>query len=333
MALSAQPVNGWKRWKGWIGFVLGVGLLVAAGMTIASSPGSFDDLLTSLRDAPMWAVVTIIVAPVVSWVLVGSCLRMLLLRHGRVGHIEMLMLVGSAWLLNHLPMRPGLVGRLGYHKVVNNIRIRDAVEATLWSVGFNALSNAMIIALCFVVPDGTSATRLIMVLVAPAAVIGLLGIAAGTRSRPAGLLLGGLSMRYADTLVWLVRYAAVFAAIGIEMTPVQIAMVTAVSQFAQLIPLTGGGVGFREWGVGLAAKQSGQLMQAAIGADLINRIIETIWVIPIGFYSTWWVARSFQRHAGDQEAIEASSPKDQPIRHRHNEHESGDSAEQDPPEG
>ncbi|MBL4591239.1 MAG: hypothetical protein JKY96_04700, partial [Phycisphaerales bacterium] len=53
--------------------------------------------------------------------------------------------------------------------------------------------------------------------------------------------------------------------------------------------------GFREWGVGLAAKKSGYAMQAGIGADLINRIVETIWVIPIGFSSSWWVARRFER--------------------------------------
>ena len=296
----------WKRWKGWIGFALGLTLLVAAEVVIASSPGMIDELWTKLRNAPAWTVVVLAVSPVLSWVLVGLCLRVLLLRHGVVGRFEMLMLVGSAWLLNHLPMRPGLIGRVGYHKAVNNIRVRDAVEATVWSLVFGALANVMVLSITLLLPADLNAWGLSAALLSP---IPLLVVASLLlRSRNASLLLIGLMYRYADLLVWLVRYAVVFIALGIDASPVRIALVTAVSQLAQLVPITGGGLGFREWGVGLAARQGGHAMQAAMSADLINRAIETLWVLPIGLFSTWWVARRVRTEFGSLSRTQDASP-------------------------
>jgi len=296
-APPASPrIQQWKRWKGWIGFLLGITLLVAAAVVITSSPGMIDELWVKLRGAPAWTVVVLIASPVVSWVLVGLCLRVLLLRFGTVGRCEMLMLVGSAWLLNHLPMRPGLIGRVGYHKTINNIRVRDAIEATIWSLVFGAIANVMVLSITLLVPEGLSTFTLASALLTPIPLLVLASVLIRARSRNASLLLLGLMYRYADLLIWLVRYAVVFIAIGIEASPVRIAMITAVSQLAQLIPITGGGLGFREWGVGIAARQGGHAMQAAMSADLINRAIETLWVLPIGLFSTWWVARRVRSH-------------------------------------
>jgi hypothetical protein len=292
-----SATRSWRSWKGWIGFILGLGLLIAAAVVLSASPGMIDQLWTNLRHAPYWAIAVIISGPFLSWILVGMCLHMLLRRHGSVGRFEMLMLVGSAWLLNHLPMRPGLIGRVGYHKLVNNIRVRDAVEATVWSLVFSVLSNGLIVGLVLLVPKDMSTAGQVGVLCGPAAVVGATGMVVGVFSTNSGRLIGAFAMRYGDVLIWLLRYGAVFAALGLDASAVQIAMIAAVSQFAQLIPITGGGLGFREWGVGITARQGGHAMEAAIGADLINRAVETLWVLPIGFYSTWWVARSLRRHS------------------------------------
>ena len=298
-----------KAWKNWIGFAIGILLLLAAVVVLVNSPGMIERIWTQLRGAPPWTIVVLIIAPVVSWVLVGLCLRTLLLRHGTVGRVEMLMLVGSAWLLNHLPMRPGLIGRVGYHKAINNIRVRDAVEATVWSLVFGAMANALVIAITLLVPADLPVLQLAGVLLTPIVLLVIASVPARPRSRGVSLLLLGFAYRYADLLIWLVRYAVVFIALGIELSPVQIAMITAVSQFTQLIPITGGGLGFREWGVGLTARQGGHAtMQAAIGADLINRAIETLWVLPIGFYSTWWVARRVRTHRASISRTPGGSP-------------------------
>ncbi|MGV6814926.1 MAG: hypothetical protein ACWA5W_07965, partial [Phycisphaerales bacterium] len=117
-----------------IGFVIGLVLLAGAAAYLISAPDQMHEFLEQLKHAPLWAVVVVIVGPIVNWVCVGLCLHALVRRHGKIGRGEMLALVGSAWLLNHLPMRPGLVGRIGYHAKINSIRVRDSIEASIWSV-------------------------------------------------------------------------------------------------------------------------------------------------------------------------------------------------------
>lgn len=289
------------RWVGWAGFIVGVLLLGGAAAMVFSDPNRFADLFERLRGAPLWAVVFLFASPLLNWLLVSACLWMLLRRHGRVGLGEMNALVGSAWLLNHLPMRPGLIGRVGYHKIVNGIRVRDAVESTLWSLGLAGVAGGMALSLAMLVPEGSGAAAMAVVLGGPVAVLGL--TAAGVRavaSGSAGMaraawMLGALAVRYADMAVWAARYAVVFWVMGAELTPVQIVMVTAVSQFAQLVPIAGGGMGLREWLVGLTAGSLAQAFDAALAGDLVNRAAETLLVVPVGLICGAVVARRVAR--------------------------------------
>ncbi len=278
-----------------IGFLIGLVLLAGAAAYLISDPEQLNEFASNIRHAPGWAVAIVLVGPVVNWVFVGLCLHALVRRHGVIGPGEMLALVGSAWLLNHLPMRPGLVGRIGYHAKVNNIRVRDSIEASVWSMIHGGIANAMAIGLVLMVPTDLSLGMLVMVLMIPIGVFAIAAGIGGLKSANLGYLILGLVFRSADVLVWMVRYAAAFAMLGITITPVQIALITAASQIAQVIPITGGGFGFREWGVGFAAKfpSSGAAitMRTAIGADVINRIAETIIVIPLGLICTGIVAR------------------------------------------
>lgn len=289
------------RWVGWAGFVLGVLLLGGAAAVVFSDPARFAALFERLRGAPAWAVVFLLVSPLLNWLLVSACLWMLLRRHGRVGLGEMNALVGSAWLLNHLPMRPGLIGRVGYHKIVNGIRVRDAVESTLWSLGLAGVSGAMGLSLAFLVPDGSGVAAMGLVLAGPVVVLGLAATGARAVGRGssgmvrAAWMLGALAVRYADMAVWAARYAVVFWVMGAELTPVQIVMVTAVSQFAQLVPIAGGGMGLREWLVGLTAGSLAQAFDAALAGDLVNRAAETLLVVPVGLICGAVVARRLAR--------------------------------------
>lgn len=291
------------RWVGWVGFILGVLLLGGAAAVVFSDPSRFADLFERLRGAPAWAVVFLFASPLLNWLLVSACLWMLLRRHGRVGLGEMNALVGSAWLLNHLPMRPGLIGRVGYHKIVNGIRVRDAVESTLWSLGLAGIAGAMGLSLAFLLPSGSGTGAMAVVLGGPVAVLSGLAIGArfvggaggsGGMARAAWML-GALATRYADMAVWAARYAVVFWVMGAELTPVQIVMVTAVSQFAQLVPIAGGGMGLREWLVGLTAGSLAQAFDAALAGDLVNRAAETLLVVPVGLISGAVVARRLAR--------------------------------------
>jgi uncharacterized membrane protein YbhN (UPF0104 family) len=285
--------------KSKIGFAVGLVLLVGAAIYLVSDPQTLHDFSVNIRNAPFWASVVVLVGPVLNWALVGLSLHALVRRHGEVGKREMLTLVGSAWLLNHLPMRPGLVGRIGYHKKVNGIRVRDSLEASIWSVVHAAIANAIALGVVLLLPSDMGLLKLVGVLCMPLVVFIMIALVGFIFNPRAGYLVMGLVYRQADLMVWMVRYAAAFAMLGVVITPVQIVLITAASQIAQLIPITGGGIGFREWGVGIAARMTaGGLitMRTAVGADLINRAAETIIVIPLGLICTAMVAKRFASH-------------------------------------
>ncbi|MEM9372367.1 MAG: hypothetical protein AAGA55_01870 [Planctomycetota bacterium] len=300
------------RWAAWAGFMLGLALLAGAvWLVLARDPEALSDVWSRLRAAPFWAAAVIVLGPLVNWIIVSGCLWMLLVRHGRVGWGEMNALVGSAWLLNHLPMRPGLIGRVGYHKIVNGIRVRDAIESTVWSLVLAALAGVMALALAFAVAPEHGVGQVGLVLAGPVLVLAAIGMCVRVAGRTgSALLLGALAARYADLAVWAARYAVVFWLMGLEIAPVQIIVITGVSQVAQLIPIAGGGLGVREWMVAFAAgwfadtslpaDHAGmrEVFDAALSADLINRAAETLIVIPVGLIGSWVVARNLRRLRG-----------------------------------
>lgn len=301
-----------------IGFVLGVALLCAAAVYLITDPSAIRNLGSNIRHAPLWASVLVVFGPILNWIFVSQCLWALNRRHGLVGRGEMLALTGSAWLLNHLPMRPGLVGRIGYHAKVNGIRIRDSVEASIWSMVHAAIANVIGFGIALLAGSEISVGRLVLLLMLPLAAILLLAVLAETKSDQLGLMMRALLWRYADLLVWMLRYAAAFEMLGVQTTPIQIALVTAVSQIAQIIPITGGGIGFREWGVGLTATMTPGFtqidMRTAVGADVMNRIAETIIVVPLGLVCTAIVSRRFRAHMSKNSA-ETESAEHQPAGH------------------
>lgn len=312
------------------GFVTGLVLLCAAAVYVLADPSQIGAFAQQVRHAPLWAAALVILGPILNLVFVSQCLWALNRRHGEIARTEMLALVGSAWLLNHLPMRPGLVGRIGYHAKVNKIRVRDSVEASIWSVVHAAIANAVALGLAVLLDPQIGIGQLTLVMLIPVGMLILLCVLAETKSDQLGLMMRGLMWRYADLLVWMLRYAAAFAILGVQITPVQIALITAVSQIAQIIPITGGGLGFREWGVGLTAtltKGTQEIaMRTAVGADVINRIAETIIVIPVGLICTGIVARRFKAATGEQQP----SAEDQPVGHAQQQDEAGQAREQDP---
>jgi uncharacterized membrane protein YbhN (UPF0104 family) len=314
-----------------VGFWVGVALLCAAAVYVIADPSALREFAGRIRHAPAWAAALVVFGPLLNWIFVSQCLWALNRRHGQIERREMLALVGSAWLLNHLPMRPGLVGRIGYHAKVNNIRVRDSVEASVWSMVHAGIANAIGLGLAMLVSPQIGIGQLTLILSTPIGALIVLSVLAETKSDQLGLLMRGLLWRYADLLVWMLRYAAAFAMLGVEITPVQIALITAVSQIAQIIPITGGGLGFREWGVGLAATMTAGAasitMRVAVGADVINRIAETIIVIPLGLVCTGIVTRRFKA-AMSRRVDELGSAEDQARGHAEHENQPGHAGEQ-----
>lgn len=311
--------------RSWIAFTLGLLLLIAAAVYVLKDSADVPELLNRLKSAEPWVIALILLSPLLNLIAVTFCLHALQSRFGRVTLGEMFDLISSAWLLNYLPMRPGLIGRIGYHKKVNNIRVRDSVESAVWSVALAIIANAALLAAALIIPGDTGHwyDQGLLIASAPTLVFFIIALLVPRSSR---LLAQALGWRSLDVLVWYIRYAIAFELLELDLTPAMIAFISAVSQGATLVPFTGSGVGFREWGVGLSAKAAGHAMSAAILADLVNRAAETIIVIPVGLIATARVAARWKRFNQQHH----HSAKHDPHHNSAHQDQSRDHPEQDP---
>ena len=115
------------------------------------------------------------------------------------------------------------------------------------------------------------------------------------RSERFALLAAAMFLRYLDIVVWIARYALLFALLDAPLTLADAVLVTAASQVAQLIPFVGNGLGAREWGVGLVGAAKGATTAVALTADLLNRASEVVLAVPLGLLATALVTRRLAR--------------------------------------
>lgn len=284
-------------WRATLGFVLGLVLLIAAVVVVARSGPGLGQAARAVAGAPLWVVGAVLLAPVLSWLASAGTLWALTRRFGTVGLGEMNALVASAWLLNYLPLKPGLVGRLAYHKRVNGIRVKDSARVLVESL-LIAIPCAGVMLVIGLALRGTAALPAAQVgfVAAPAVVLALACVVVPPGRRFGWLLLAVL-LRYLDMLVWVGRYAAVFAAVGMPLGLPECVVVASVSQMALLIPIAGNGLGVREWAVGLTAGAAGGAVEPALAADLVSRAAEIALCVPIGLLGARAVAGRFKRTA------------------------------------
>lgn len=306
------------RFKPLIRFVVGFGLLLAAVLWIAlNHRETVADAITHATGAHWGLIALGLLLPVANWTTVSFSFYILTHRVGRVGMGEMHTLIASAWLLNYLPMRPGMAGRIAYHKLVNGIRVRDAVGISVLTMILSALATGVMLAAAAVPlvlggtagADGSGFWR-VMIVASPALASGVWALAAavgGWSGVWSWRMAASFGMRYADMLAWAARYAVVFAIVG-EPIGVELAAVLAgVSQASYLLPVSGNGLGVREWAVGLvvgASSGRGELsgsdvVATAIAADLVNRAMELAVAIPMGTIATPMIAARVKRHRAE----------------------------------
>lgn len=231
----------------------------------------------------------VFVLPLINLLLSAAAFHSLTRRFGAVTRREMLALLSSANLLNFLPLRPGLVGRVAYHKAVNNIPVghsaRVVIEAILLGgVGAAALALSMLID-----PFGGPPCMLVFVF----------AFARASRSPLAWCL----AYKALDAVAWALRYWIALSIVGTPVSPFSACLIATGAQAATLIPLAGNGLGLREWAVGgmLTLRPSESLTTAdtlrlGISADLINRVADIAIAIPTGLIGAWWVARRFPQN-------------------------------------
>ena len=341
--LAHKPDRGGRSRK-LLTYATGLALvLLAVVWIVVLHRGEFVDAIGRASEAPPLLLASLLVLPVLNWFIVSMSFWVLTVRFGRVDAPEMGALIGSAWLLNYLPMRPGLVGRIAYHKKVNDIRVRDSVRVLIESMSLTFAAIACLIIAAIVVRfTGVESAATIVV-----GGIGLLTIVGAVVFASAGSVwwrfCAAFALRIADMLIWSARYAVVFAVVGHPIEFGQAVAIAAVSQIAIAVPISGNGLGLREWMVALTAGalpawyvgESGfGASEAAVGmtADLINRAAELVVAGVIGSVSIAALTRRTAAHASDCDAAEERLPANQPPHEPAQQHEPGQTGDDQPGE-
>ena len=332
---SAKP-----RWLTVAGTVVGLLLIGAAVSVVVARRGDLSGAFEALSRAPVWMVVLALGLPLVNWAVVSLALWVITARYGPVKPGEMLWLVGGAWLLNYLPMRPGMVGRVAYHKRVNGIPVRTSMGLLAVSMGLTA--GAIVILAVLGVALRWARNPATEYGVIGAVGVGIAGVAMACRAWGGPWRIAtALLLRYVDMLVWVARYWIMFRLVGHTLGFEQACAIAAVSQAATAVPLSGNGLGLREWAVGLSmaslpawygagaapaiAEGSGSVAAGATDAatlgmlaDLVNRGVEMAVAVPVGLVGIGLVTRRLRRVARETLAEGAEVP------------ESGNGADPDP---
>ncbi|MHC4107421.1 MAG: hypothetical protein ACYSTY_04965 [Planctomycetota bacterium] len=198
-------------------------------------------------------------------------------------------MIASATLLNFLPLRPGLFGRIAYHHAVNGIAVVDSGKTVVQAIGLSAAVAAYLVASLLVTAHLAWSPQAAVILPIPAlAVAGLL---------PAVRVWAWAGLaRYLDVLVWSLRYHAAFMLIGSPIAFSSAVAFACLGLIANLVPLLSNGLGAREWAIGLTAPLlTPYVVGLGLTAELVNRAAELIVVVPLGLCGLWFLARRRRR--------------------------------------
>jgi len=308
-SLALSPA---KRRRAIIGSIIGLTLVVAAIVAVALRRDELAGAWDALVVAPAWMVALALASPLLNLVFVSLALWIITAKHGPVRPAEMLALVSGAWLLNYLPMRPGMFGRIAYHRKFNNISLSTSAALLVLSMGLTATAIALLVVLGLALRWTDSLGVEIAIIAGTGGAIGLGALILGQTKGP-WRIAAAIFLRYLDTLVWVARYWLVFHMVGHALSFEQACAIAAVSQAATAIPISGNGLGLREWAVGLsmAALPSWFMQPGATGAqatalglagDLVNRGVEMTIAVPVGLIGMAWVANRLRQHARSPEA-------------------------------
>ena len=196
----------------------------------------------------------------------------------RIRFTEMIALIATAWLLNYLPLRPGMIGRFAYHRKVNKIPLRVSAKVLVQGVAISIACSAWLLAFAALLLDRSSIPLWIAATLGVPVLLTIASIATRKAHEQTSVLLAAGVTRWLDMLIWSARYWVVFRLIGSPIDLSHAVLFASVAQIVLFIPLTGNGLGFREWAIGLVATA----VTVGLIADLVNRIAELAVAIPTG---------------------------------------------------
>lgn len=282
----------WHRWR-LVGSGIGLVLFAAAVWLVVSHASEATQAWAALKDPDAGTVVAVLVLTI-ALIPVSAVAQSLMLQRtsGRwVGLREMSALVSVATLLNMLPMWPGAIGRIGYHKVVHQIPAMQAGVSVVAIRLIGLLVGALLLGGVWIWPAGVVAGWC-------AVLVGLLAVLCVSKLR---LVCGVVIVKWIDLLVIAARYAAAFSLLGVQLDAAGSAAMAGTGEVASSVPFVGGGPGLREWAIGWMANQISHLPDAlvvGVMADLLVRVATLLVMIPIGLVAFGWLKRRLQSSVG-----------------------------------
>jgi hypothetical protein len=265
-----------RQWPRILGSIAAIALLAASITLIIIRRDMLRAALASLAHPSAQHVAALAASVVVGMALTGLLFSVLMSRYGRVGLLEMQALLAASTLVNFLPLRPGLFGRVVYHRAVNRIAPIDSARTIIQAAALSvAVAGYLAGAVLVSVKTGSNLWA------AALAPLPVLTVAACAR-RPRIIAIAA-TIRFVEVLVWSARYWAAFALIGSPIDAHAALALACVSMIANLVPFFGNGLGLREWAIGLAAPLLvGCKLELGVTAELVNRAVEMVVVLVMG---------------------------------------------------
>lgn len=299
MEAPREDVRRGKRLRA-LGFVVALGLIGAAVWAVTRNAGALASVREGFGKAPGIAIGGLLLMPLSSWLLTSAAFWTLTRVRAKVSMGEMTWLIGASWLLNFLPLSPGLVGRVAYQRSRHGLEVKASARIVVELI----VTGWVVFGFALAATHHATTAWGLWVWVG-AVLLGVTGpLFMGTATRRAiyaGALGQAFAIKSVDYGVWIARYALAFAVLGVAMTPAQCAALALVAQSAMLIPFIGNGLGVREWAVGLVAAalpawlSLPELARPEVGeglaADLLGRGAEVLVAIPVGLLSVWMLGR------------------------------------------
>ena len=283
---------------------MGIALIVLACVAAAKAGVTAHGVIDGLRAAPPLRLAALLALVAATPLLSGVMFYLLTRRCGVVGIGEMCWLITSAWLLNFLPLNPGMFGRIAYHRAVNHIPIRASATTIIWATVLSVIAAAILLVLVVLGELLLHFNVGAQVALTASGVVPIALLAwHARRARPkpdpeVWRLVAALAVRYVELHLWGARLWLAFDLVGKPIAFSGALVLAAAATVVSLFPLAPNGLGVREWVVGLLAPLlpiamvGGAAMSTAAGleADLLHRAAEIIVAIPMGLVASMWVA-------------------------------------------
>ncbi|MDA0802888.1 MAG: hypothetical protein O2819_03925 [Planctomycetota bacterium] len=275
-----------------LGFTVGLALIGLAVWSVSRDAAAWDRLGQVFSKPAHLAGLAVCVA--LNLAISGLVFHRLYRPVAKIGVAEMELLVASSSLLNYLPAKAGLAGRALYHTVMHGVPLGVSVRLILMSIAGTVLSCIVLAGVVIVAPSEQSvivAWPLLAVLVwcAPRALrSGALATAFAE----------SVAMRFLDLGVWCVRYWIVFGVLDVSIDPRSAAMAGITAVLIGLAPFGANGLGLREWAIAGLGGMAGWTADVGLSADLLNRAVDLVVVVPIGSVCTMIVTRRLGARLG-----------------------------------